>query len=68
MAEQFTNLFEELRKERNSFMEMGIDFEEKAFYDILKAIAEKYKFWYKKSQRRKNGLEERVTSIRKERT
>jgi type I restriction enzyme, R subunit len=46
VAEQFTNLFEELRKERNSFIEMGIDFEEKAFYDILKAIAEKYKFQY----------------------
>ena len=46
VAEQFTNLFEELRKERNSFIEMGIDFEEKAFYDILKAIEEKYKFQY----------------------
>ncbi|MDP2365000.1 MAG: DUF3387 domain-containing protein, partial [Ignavibacteria bacterium] len=46
VAEQFTNLFEELKKERNSFIELGIDFEEKAFYDILKAIAEKYKFEY----------------------
>lgn len=46
VAEQFTSLFEELRKERNSFLELGIDFEEKAFYDILKAIAEKYKFEY----------------------
>jgi type I restriction enzyme R subunit len=27
-------------------MELGIDFEEKAFYDILKAIAEKHKFEY----------------------
>ena len=48
MAEQFTNLFKELKKERNSFIELGIDFEEKAFYDILKAIAEKYKFEYPK--------------------
>ncbi len=46
VAEQFTNLFEELKKERNSFLELGIDFEEKAFYDILKEIAEKYKFEY----------------------
>ena len=30
--------FEELKKERNSFIELGIDFEEKAFYDILKSI------------------------------
>lgn len=46
VAEQFTSLFEELKKERNSFLSLGIDFEEKAFYDILKAIAEKYKFEY----------------------
>ncbi len=29
-----------------SFEEMGINFEEKAFYDILKAVAEKYEFVY----------------------
>ena len=46
VAEQFFNLFKDLQKERNSFMDLGIDFEEKAFYDILKAIAEKYKFEY----------------------
>lgn len=46
VADQFANLFEELVKERNSFKDLGIDFEEKAFYDILKAIAEKYKFEY----------------------
>jgi type I restriction enzyme R subunit len=46
VAEQFSNLFKDLQKERNSFMDLGIDFEEKAFYDILKAIAEKYQFEY----------------------
>ncbi|MBE2280233.1 MAG: type I restriction endonuclease subunit R [Ignavibacteriaceae bacterium] len=46
VAEQFANLFRELQVERNSFESMGIDFEEKAFYDILKAVAEKYKFEY----------------------
>jgi len=46
VADQFAKLFEELKIERNSFMEMGIDFEEKAFYDILKAIAEKHNFEY----------------------
>ncbi len=46
VAEQFSNLFKELQKERNSFVGLGIDFEEKAFYDILKAIATKYKFEY----------------------
>jgi type I restriction enzyme R subunit len=46
VAEKFSDLFKELQKERSSFVDLGIDFEEKAFYDILKAIAEKYKFDY----------------------
>ena len=46
IAEQFADLFHELQKERNSYAEMGIDFEEKAFYDILKAVAEKHQFEY----------------------
>lgn len=46
VAEQFADLFNELVKERNSFNDLGIDFEEKAFYDILKAIAEKHQFEY----------------------
>ena len=35
-----------MKKEKNSFKEMGIDYEEKAFYDILKAVARKYEFEY----------------------
>jgi type I restriction enzyme, R subunit len=46
VADQFASLFKELQKERESFKELGIDFEEKAFYDILKEIALKYKFEY----------------------
>jgi len=46
VAEQFSDLFKDLQKERTSFIDLGIDFEEKAFYDILKAIAVKYKFEY----------------------
>jgi len=46
VAEQFSNLFKDLQKERTSFIDLGIDFEEKAFYDILKAVAQKYKFEY----------------------
>ncbi|MFN8387662.1 MAG: DUF3387 domain-containing protein [Anaerolineales bacterium] len=46
LAEEFTKLFKDLQIERNSFTELGINFEEKAFYDILKAIALKYKFEY----------------------
>ncbi len=46
LADQFADLFEQLRKDRESFKDMGINYEEKAFYDILKAIAEKHKFEY----------------------
>lgn len=46
VAEQLTNLLTELKKEQKSFNEMGIDYEEKAFYDILKIVAKKYEFDY----------------------
>ena len=46
VAEQLTNLLAELKKEQNSFNEMGIDYEEKAFYDILKVVSQKYEFDY----------------------
>lgn len=50
VLEEFTdeilNLYYALVKEKNSFTDLGIDFEEKAFYDILKAIAHKYDFEY----------------------
>ena len=50
VAEQFANLFKDLQKERNYFVDLGINFEEKAFYDILKAIAQKYNFEYPKDK------------------
>lgn len=43
---EIINLYNELRKEMTSFGEMGIDFEEKAFYDILLSLAHKYDFTY----------------------
>lgn len=46
VAEQLAKLLEELKKEKDSFKGMGIDYEEKAFYDILKAVAKKYEFEY----------------------
>ena len=46
LADRFTTLFNELQEDRSSFTALGIDFEEKAFYDILKSVAEKYKFEY----------------------
>ena len=46
VADKFADLFKQLQQERKSFEGLGIDFEEKAFYDILKAVAEKYQFEY----------------------
>ena len=45
-TEEIMGMFEELRQERESFAELGIDIEEKAFYDILEALAKKYEFSY----------------------
>ena len=44
LTAELVNLFEVLKEEKDSFKEMGIGFEEKAFYDILVAVAEKYGF------------------------
>lgn len=46
VAEQLAKLLSELKEDKNSFKEMGIDFEEKAFYDILSSVAKKYEFDY----------------------
>jgi len=46
IAQHFADLFKDLQDEKSSFEEMGINFEEKAFYDILEAVAEKHEFEY----------------------
>lgn len=46
VAGQLLALLDALKDEESSFAEMGIDFEEKAFYDILVAVAEKFEFEY----------------------
>ncbi|WP_242848093.1 type I restriction enzyme endonuclease domain-containing protein [Ruminococcus sp. HUN007] len=46
VAEQLSQLLSSLKNEKNSFKEMGIDYEEKAFYDILFSVAKKYEFEY----------------------
>ena len=45
-TDEIIDLFYELKKEKDSFKDLGIDFEEKAFYDILKTLANKYDFEY----------------------
>jgi len=50
VLEDFSNeiidLYHDLKTEMTSFADMGIDFEEKAFYDILKSLSVKYDFSY----------------------
>ncbi len=46
VADQLLDLLSQLKDEENSFSAMGIDYEEKAFYDILVAVAEKFQFDY----------------------
>jgi len=45
-TDEIIDLYHALREEKASFGDMGIDFEEKAFYDILKSIAHKFDFDY----------------------
>ena len=45
-TDEIIDLFHALKKEKESFADLGIDFEEKAFYDILKSLAHKYDFEY----------------------
>jgi len=45
-TDEIIDLYHKIREERESFAELGIDFEEKAFYDILKALTIKYDFEY----------------------
>jgi type I restriction enzyme R subunit len=46
VADKLSELLKSLNKEKNSFASMGINYEEKAFYDILRSISEKFGFPY----------------------
>ncbi len=41
---QLLDLLQKLKEEEESFNALGIDYEEKSFYDILVAVADKFKF------------------------
>lgn len=46
VTNQLIDLLDDLKEDRTSFEELGIDYEEKAFYDILDAGRKKYGFEY----------------------
>lgn len=45
-TEEIIDLYHTMQKEKASYAALGIDFEEKAFYDILKSLMVKYDFEY----------------------
>ena len=45
-SDEIINMYQDLKSEMGSFEDMGINLEEKAFYDILLALAIKYDFQY----------------------
>lgn len=45
-SSEIVDLIRALKDERDSFSDLGIDLEDKAFYDILKSLAVKYDFTY----------------------
>jgi type I restriction enzyme R subunit len=45
-SDEIIDLYHQLKTEMTSFTDMGIDYEEKAFYDILKSLSFKYDFTY----------------------
>jgi type I restriction enzyme R subunit len=45
-TDEIISLYHSLKEEKESYNSLGVSFEEKAFYDILKAIAHKYDFEY----------------------
>ncbi len=50
VANELTKLMKDLEEDKNSFKKLGIDFEEKAFLDILFAVSVKYDFEYDKDK------------------
>ncbi|MCQ2975831.1 MAG: DUF3387 domain-containing protein [Bacteroidales bacterium] len=45
VAQQMTELIKEIQKEKETFKDLGISYEEKAFYDILVKVAKNYNFY-----------------------
>lgn len=46
VSAQLIDLLDELHEEKTSFEKLGINYEEKSFYDILVAVEEKFNFTY----------------------
>ena len=63
VADKLTDLLSALKTEKNSFDKMGITYEEKAFYDILKFVAKKYDFDKNYPKEKMIDLSKRIKKI-----
>lgn len=45
-TQEIIDMYHKIKSEKGSYADLGIDFEEKSFYDILKALTVKYDFEY----------------------
>lgn len=50
VSNQLIDLLAQIKAEQDSFSALGIDYEEKAFFDILTAVAEKFQFEFPESE------------------
>ncbi len=60
VAEQLNQLFADMMEDKKSFEAMGIDFEEKAFYDILVSCAKRFNFENQYPKEKMIGLAKKV--------
>ena len=67
VASEMIELMNDLVDEKQSFEKMGINYEEKSFYDILVAVEQKYNFYYpmEKNIALSKKLYEKVTDVSK---
>ena len=65
VANDLMDLMKDLIDEKSSFEKMGINYEEKSFYDILVAVEQKYDFYYpmEKNIALSKKLYEKVTDV-----
>lgn len=61
LSEEAKKLLADIQADANEFKNLGITFEEKAFYDILKAIRDKYQFEY--SEEKLVSLAKKVKAV-----
>ncbi len=50
VADRLVKLLRDLKIEKRSFEGLGINYQEKAFYDILESVAKKFQFEYPKDK------------------